>query len=182
MKRDTPDLPFEYTVRTQARSRALRIRVTHEGSVVVTKPKYIPNIVVRAFVAKHTPWIEARMAEFRARPVPLLGKLSKRDYAEHKERARARVHELVSGWNTHYAFPINTISIGNQKSRWGSCSSKKNLNFNYKIVFLPEELQNYIVVHELCHLKELNHSERFWNLVAECIPNHVALRATLKQY
>ena len=173
---------FEYTVRSTMRARNLRISVKHDGSVVVTKPRFVPNLVVHSFVEKHAPWINERMTEFASKPAPLLGKRSRRDYVEYKERARARVHTLVLKWNKHYKLPINTISIGNQKSRWGSCSSKKNLNFNYKIIFLPNELQDYIVVHELCHLKELNHSERFWNLVAESIPNHKLLRAELKKY
>ncbi|MEI8130071.1 MAG: SprT family zinc-dependent metalloprotease [bacterium] len=182
MELGNKNLSFGYTIRTTVRARNLRINVKHDGSVVVTKPRYIPNLAVHSFVEKHSPWIEARIKEFAAKPAPLLGKRSRRDYVAHKERARARVHELVLKWNMHYKLPINTISIGNQTSRWGSCSSKKNLNFNYKIIFLPTELQDYIVVHELCHLKELNHSERFWNLVTESIPNHKILRAELKKY
>jgi predicted metal-dependent hydrolase len=67
-----------------------------------------------------------------------------------------------------------------QRSRWGSCSRKGNLNFNYKLIQLPQELADYIVVHELCHLKQFNHSHAFWNLIAETIPNHIELRKILK--
>jgi predicted metal-dependent hydrolase len=68
-----------------------------------------------------------------------------------------------------------------QKSRWGSCSRKKNLNFNYKLIQLPLELADYIVVHELCHLQEFNHGQGFWNLVGETIPDYKARRDELRK-
>ena len=64
------------------------------------------------------------------------------------------------------------MAIRNQRRCWGSCSSKKNLNFNYKIQFLPEHLADYIIVHEMCHLVELNHGQKFWDLVAAQIPEY----------
>ncbi len=173
---------MEYTVRISKRSRSLRISVRPDGRVTVTKPSFIPDIMVRRFVARHTAWIESKQTQFKKRPVPLLGKLSKRDYAAHKEKARALVHERIAHWNSFYKFQIGTIRIGNQKSRWGSCSARKNLNFNYKIVFLPKELADYVIVHELCHLRELNHSKRFWDLVGEQIPEWEAARKELKKY
>jgi predicted metal-dependent hydrolase len=100
----------------------------------------------------------------------------------YKENARALVHARVQHFNTHYQVVVGRITIRNQKSRWGSCSARRNLNFNYKIVLLPKELQDYVIVHELCHLKEMNHSDRFWNLVAETIPTWETLRKQLKKY
>ena len=63
---------------------------------------------------------------------------------------------------------------------WGSCSSKKNLNFSYRLYFLPEYLSDYIIIHELCHLKEMNHSKRFWDLVALVCPSYKDYRRELK--
>jgi hypothetical protein len=74
----------------------------------------------------------------------------------------------------------NTALIKNTSSRWGSCSRLGNLNFNYKIVFLPPELQDYLVVHELCHLGQFNHSQSFWNLVKKTIPEYLRLRKNLR--
>jgi len=75
-----------------------------------------------------------------------------------------------------YNFKINRISIKNTKSRWGSCSKKGNLNFSYKIALLSKDLADYVIVHELCHLGEFNHSKRFWKLVSLTIPNYLELK------
>ncbi len=72
----------------------------------------------------------------------------------------------------HYGFVYNRVAIKDARSRWGSCSQKKNLNFNYRLVFLPPHLVDYIIVHELCHLKEFNHGPNFWVLVAETMPTY----------
>ncbi len=69
---------------------------------------------------------------------------------------------------------------GNQRTKWGSCSKKGNLNFNYKIALMPEKIADYIVVHELCHLKEFNHSRKFWNLVVKIIPDYLEIKKELK--
>lgn len=90
------------------------------------------------------------------------------------------VRQKVSYYNGFYNFSLGKISVRDQKSRWGSCSRRGNLSFSYKIVFLPEDLANYLVVHELCHLKEFNHSKNFWSLVSQTIPNWVFLRRELK--
>ena len=91
------------------------------------------------------------------------------------------IAEKVKRYNEIYQYRLARISIRNQKTRWGSCSKSGNLNFNYKILFLEEQLADYIVVHELCHLQELNHSQKFWNLVAQVFPNHKQLRGELRR-
>ena len=101
-------------------------------------------------------------------------------YSEHKEQARTLVHDRLVHFNQHYNLPYNRVSIKNQRRCWGSCSSLKNLNFNYKILFLPPHLRDYIIVHELCHLAELNHGRQFWSLVAEQVPEYQKCVAELK--
>lgn len=102
-------------------------------------------------------------------------------YVEHKEAARELVLARLEYFNQHYNLKWNRVSIRNQRRCWGSCTSLKNLNFNYKLLLLPPHLCDYIIVHELCHLKELNHGKNFWSLVEEQMPEykkHVAeLRA-----
>lgn len=102
-------------------------------------------------------------------------------YMEYKELARAIIHERLVVYSGHYELTYNRVAIRNQRTCWGSCSEYKNLNFNYKIIFLPEMLMDYVIVHELCHLRHLNHSEDFWNLVAETIPDYREKRTHLKK-
>ncbi len=83
-------------------------------------------------------------------------------------------------FNKSYGFIWNRVAIKNTKRRWGSCSKKGNLNFCYKLVFLPPSLADYIIVHELCHLGQFNHSPAFWDLVAQTLPNYKTLRNELK--
>ena len=105
---------------------------------------------------------------------------NRRDYLKNREAARALVHERVSHWRAAYGFTVRKIAIRNQLTRWGSCSKNGNLNFNYRIVRLPPHLADYLIVHELCHLKEFNHSKAFWKLVQMTIPDFRKARKELK--
>ena len=83
-------------------------------------------------------------------------------------------HRFTGG---HYT----SITIRDQKTRWGSCSSKGNLNFNWRLIFAPEEVVDYIVVHELAHRKEMNHSRAFYNVVASVLPDYKVQEKWLKE-
>lgn len=104
----------------------------------------------------------------------------RRHYLRHKERARALVHERAWHYARAYDAPIKKIFIKNLKSRWGSASKNGNLNFHYKIIFLPPRLADYLVAHEVCHLREFNHSPQFWSLVARELPDYKKLRTELR--
>lgn len=103
------------------------------------------------------------------------------EYILHREHARAFVHDRLQVLNQYYCFDYKRVSIRNQKTRWGSCSKRGNLNFNYRIASLPLHLADYIIVHELCHLKEFNHSSVFWSLVARAIVDYRDRRRELRQ-
>lgn len=105
----------------------------------------------------------------------------RRDYLKYKEAARALVRARIKYFNQIYGFKVGRISIRNQRTRWGSCSKKGNLNFNYKIALIAPHLADYIIVHELCHLREFNHSKRFWALVARAVPDYLCARQELKK-
>ncbi len=109
----------------------------------------------------------------------LKGKRS--DYLKYKETARILVKNRIDYFNKIYNFKVNRVTIKNQRSRWGSCSKKGNLNFNYKIALLPSSLADYVIVHELCHLKEFNHSKNFWDLVKISVPNYKEIRRKFRQ-
>ena len=91
-----------------------------------------------------------------------------------------RVGFFLAHYGALHGIKVGKISIRNQKSRWGSCSKKGNLNFNYKLVFLAPELRDYVIVHEICHVKEFNHGRGFWALVAEAVPDHREVRGRLR--
>ncbi|MBY0294330.1 M48 family metallopeptidase [Patescibacteria group bacterium] len=110
----------------------------------------------------------------------LLRRRNRINYLNNKEQARMLVHARLTYFNSFYKHPLRKIFIKNHKSRWGSCSQKGNLNFNYQILFLPPHLVDYIIVHELCHLRHFNHSPTFWSLVSQALPNYLALRRELR--
>lgn len=103
-------------------------------------------------------------------------------YQQHKEYARAVILEHLERYNEQYQLPYKRVAIRNQRRCWGSCSALGNLNFSYKVALLPPCLRDYIIVHELCHLRELNHSARFWAAVAEALPDYQARAQHLRQY
>jgi predicted metal-dependent hydrolase len=125
----------------------------------------------------YTSWMSF---DFKIRWIRVSLKAKRKEYLLHKESARALVHERLKHWNTFYNFTYGRIAIRNQRSRWGSCSKKGNLNFSYKIALLPPNLADYLIVHELCHIGEFNHSNRFWDLVGRAIPDYKALSKDLK--
>lgn len=102
-------------------------------------------------------------------------------YLELKETTLNLAITRLEYWNLHYKLSYGRVSVKNHVSRWGSCSSKGNLNFNYRIAELPPKLLDYVVVHELCHRGQFNHSQKFWDLVSETIPNYLECRAELKK-
>ncbi len=174
---------FVYTIKTHAASRGVKISVRADGSVVVIKSRRVSDSKVRELVENKKPWILEKIADMAVRPKKLLAHYNTPEhYKDHKEAARFFVAQKIAQWNKFYNFPIGNIAIRNQATRWGSCSRKGNLNFNYKIIFLPEHLADYLVVHELCHIKEMNHGQKFWDLVGETIPKYETYRKELQQY
>ena len=91
---------------------------------------------------------------------------------------RQKLNDFAGQMNVHF----NMVRIKNVKTIWGSCSSKKNLNFNFRLFFLPEALIDYVFVHELAHLKHMNHSKAFWSEVEKQIPDYKKRREELKRY
>lgn len=170
---------FEYEVRNSLRSRNLRVTISGEGELLISAPALVSRFFVESFLKERGEWIIKHMKKILNNQNIRIPDDPRR-YRDFKERARGLVKDRLAYFNQFYGFQYGTVAIRNQQSRWGSCSSKGNLNFNYRIVFLPSDESDYIVVHELCHLKEMNHSSRFWELVELTVPDYREIRKKLK--
>ena len=167
-----------YNFKKSKRAKNLRLCVCSDASVVITMPRLFPKVLAKKFLIKQAGWVIKKLEYYRKCEKIIF---NKSDYSEKREKARKIILNKISALNRHYNFKFNKIAIRNQKTRWGSCSAKHNLNFNYKIIYLPPELQDYIIIHELCHLQEMNHSRKFWKLVAKTVPDYSRLRKELKR-
>ncbi len=171
-----------YMIRKSRRARRMRLTVYCDGSVVVTTPFDLKESFAECFMREKTDWLFSKIAHFNQFKGKLVARYNYEDYLKYKTEAYNLVLKRVEYFNKAYDYKFNKINIKNQKTRWGSCSRKGNLNFNYKILFLPLKVQDYIIVHELCHLKEFNHSHKFWNLIAKTFPNHQEIKRELRKY
>lgn len=168
---------ISYSIRESARARCLRITIHPNGNLSATLPQGMGIEKLENFIRQKADWIlrKINLAQKR-KPAFLLPKSSQREYLKYRKQAKELAEIKLKEFNQFYNFNCRRISIRKQKSRWGSCSKKGNLNFNYKIIYLPEKYLNYIIVHELCHLREFNHSKKFWDLVGRKIPDWKILR------
>ena len=174
--------PITYTVNPSPRARRLAITIACDAAVTVTAPLASwSEEGVEEFFRSHAQWVLAMLRRVKKAGPRLRLPGGRREYLEHKETARAFVHKKLFKLNQLYNFSYRSVAIRHARSRWGSCSRRGNLNFNYKILFLPERLAEYVVAHELAHLEQFNHSARFWELVARTVPEHRALRGELRR-
>lgn len=176
----TEKAKIKYSVRKSNRAKRMRVAVYCDTRVIVTAPWGFEESKIEKFIKEKSRWIMAKVkyfAEFKhSRPI----NSGRENYLKYKNIALDLAKEKAGRYNQIYNFRVNSINIKNQRARWGSCSAKGNLNFNYKIALLPEKFADYIIIHELCHLKEFNHSKRFWNLVAILAPDYQAVKKELR--
>lgn len=169
-------MDINYTLKSSMKARNIRISVYPDGRVVITKPDRVPVFRAMEFARTKSDWILRKVKKSLDRKtIPLAAAMSRSD-------ALAFIKSRIEFYNQHYQLDYAHVSIKNHKSLWGSCSVRKNLNFNHRITQLPQDQADYIIVHELCHLKEMNHSEKFWALVAETVPDYKSIRKALKSY
>lgn len=190
---------IKYTLKISARAGVVRVTVSLGGEVSLNVPERLWGRFGEAFahqmLQSRAGWILAKIEHFKVlqekvdsgqvvvkKPQKKLSKKEERArYLAYKEKARKLAEERVAHFNQFYRFRVGRISIKNTQTRWGSCSRKGNLNFNYKIALLPPKHADYIVVHELCHLGEFNHSKKFWALVEKTIPDYAIIHNELKK-
>ena len=171
---------LSYKLRKSKRAKRMRLAVYCDGSVVVTTPLGIEQSIIEKFLADKKQWVVDKINFFKSIDSKAIRTFSESDYLRYKDKAFALVDNRVKYFNKKYNFSFNKIFIKNQKTRWGSCSKNKNLNINYKIIFLPKMHQDYIIVHEMCHLKEFNHSHKFWALVSKTLPDYLEIKKELR--
>ncbi|MFA5163408.1 MAG: M48 family metallopeptidase [Patescibacteria group bacterium] len=169
-----------YILRESGRARRLRLTVYPGQYLLVTKPKRVSLELAERFILSKADWVirhlESKPARFQE------AALDQKSYQAKRLEAHALINARLAYFNSFYNFKYQKVTVRNQATRWGSCSRRANLNFNVRLLDLPEALRDYIIVHELCHLKEFNHSERFWSLVAQTQVNYLTLRRQLKAW
>ncbi len=168
---------IDYTVKRSQRARTMRLAIYPDGNVVVTAPRFFGLQAIEDFVMKHSNWVRTKVEETRGRTIL---RIRRADIQGLKKQALLFAQARAEHYAAYYGVAYKKISIRAQKSRWGSCSEKGNLSFNYKITILEPRLADYIVVHEICHLKQFDHSKAFWTLVAQQFPDHHELREKLR--
>ena len=172
---------FDYEFKKFRNSRRFRLSVYPGGRVLITGPTRSTIEGAERFLKSKKYWLREALSNIGSQPLPVNLKNNPEDYKKNYKEDKLYISDLVKRYNKIYNFKVGRISIRNQKTMWGSCSAAGNLSFNYRLFKLPEYLAGYIVVHELCHLAELNHSVRFWELVAKTVPRHKQIRKQLNK-
>ena len=171
----------EYEV-IRSRRKTLSVQV-RQGKVTVRAPLRTSDAEIRRFLEKHRQWLEKHLAKAQAQEEARAGlrRLTKAEIAGLKKQAKQVIPERAAYWAPLIGVKYGRIAIRCQKTRWGSCSAKGNLNFNCLLMLTPAGVIDSIVVHELCHLKEMNHSKRFYSEVLRVLPEYRQHQKWLKE-
>ena len=144
------------------------------GRLILRVPRRATKVQIEAFLHTHRRWIETHLVQSREQMAQAadLPKLSPADIQTLKARAREVIPERVAYYAPLVGVSVGTITIRCQKTLWGSCTGKGNLSFNCLLMLAPPEVLDSVVVHELCHRKEMNHSQRFYDEVLRVMPDY----------
>ena len=154
----------------RCRRKSVGIRIDGTGEITVRAPLRMPETEIRKVLESKRSWIEKTLQKIEARAQE--PKLTEEELAALVKQAKKVIPPRVAERARQIGVTYGRIAIRKQKSLWGSCSAKGNLNFNCLLMLCPEDVQDYVIVHELCHRKELNHSVRFWTEVARILPDY----------
>ena len=169
---------ISYTIIRSAR-RTMALEVTHDGKVLVRAPYLASNESIYTFVAKKSEWVKSHLAKRINEAAE--EKFTREEIEALADKALSVIPPKVKAFAQKMGVSYGGITIRNQLTRWGSCSSKNNLNFNCLLMLVPEEVLDYVLIHELCHLKEMNHSKKFWAEVEKYMPNYKEPEKWLKE-
>ena len=167
-------MEVSYVKNTRAKN--LKITLKPNGTVRVTMPRFCSQRRAEAFVKDKQAWIEKNLASFadKADVLPQ----SERD--ELRKLAKEVIPKRVAEFATLHGFDYGTVTIRDTSTRWGSCSSKKNLNFSLRLMKVSQELRDYVILHELCHTVHMHHQKPFWDLMEQVCPGAKLLDKQLK--
>ncbi len=163
-------------IKSDRKTVALQVKA---GEVTVRAPRAMTREEIAAFVARHEDWIRKKLATFGEKPSG--PPITEEGIRLLTERARDVIPPRVKYYASLIGVDYNRVTIRHQKTKWGSCSGRKNLNFNCLLLLTPTEVMDSVIVHELCHLKFMNHSKEFYNEVLRVCPNYKTYDRWLKQ-
>lgn len=175
-------MEIRYRIVRSSRRKNLGLEINEEG-LTIRVPKWAKESDIQSFLLKNEEWIYKHLEKFEKKKQEYnnIEKLSKDDLLKLADDAMKYIPERVKYYASIIGVTYGRITIRNQKTRWGSCSSKGNLNFNCLLMLTPPEVIDSIVVHELCHRKEMNHSDRFYNEILKVFPDYYKWNKWLKE-
>ncbi len=168
----------------RSRRKTISLQITPEGQVLLRSPYGVSKEELQRFVDEKRDWLNKNLQKVQQRQQEAshAGSLSLEEIRALADRAKDVIPQRVAHFAPLVGVTYGRITIRNQRTRWGSCSGKGNLNFNCLLMLAPPEVLDYVVVHELCHRKEMNHSPRFWAEVARVLPDYQQRRRWLKEH
>ena len=194
--------PIQYNL-IRSKRKTISVEITESGEVQVRAPRWSPRLEIEAFLLSNEAWIREQQAKMTINYIESAWtpKLTGEELKALKKTARIDILSRIEKWvpvvapNSAWApqqlsfletLGIKTqkpprLTIGKQKTLWGSCTPEGNLSFNCLLMLAPEDVRDYVVVHELCHLTHLDHSRAFWNAVERALPNYRVQKKWLKE-
>ena len=169
-------------VRSSRKTLAVQIRT--DGTVIARAPLRMPKDRILCFLSEKASWIRMQQGKMQEREKMRQQARIHLDAAQEKE-LRERAKSVLAQRTAYFARQVGVtygrITVRDQKTRWGSCSQTGNLNFNFRLILAPLEVLDYVVVHELCHRRQMNHSTQFWQEVAQVLPDYRKRKAWLTE-
>lgn len=166
----------------RSKRKSLGLQVKSDGTVYARVPNKVSDETVRRFIDKNTEWLLRKRNEWKSSKERMYALLPEVESAAGRRQIRRLVEQRTAFYSELMGISYGRIFLRNQKTRWGSCSSDGNLNFNCRLLYVPLELLDYVVVHELAHRRHMNHSPEFWQEVERYMPDYKERRARLKRY
>lgn len=166
-----------------SKRKSLAISITDKGDIVVRAPKYLDSKKIELFLIQHKNWIEKkiRAAKSNYERAKLLN-ISPAQKREYRREARKLFTKKLNHLSEKTGIKYKKLRLSSAKKRWGSCSSSGNINLNWRLVLTKDELIDYVILHEISHIKHLNHSKKFWNYLSSFDPDYKNKRKMLKEF